>query len=58
MLREKLRAHGVGGQGPGVGRQAPRLLSYSAGLAVGLGLGVLTEVAKKSLPGGRLPAGE
>uniref|UniRef100_A0A8P0NPC1 Coenzyme Q8B n=1 Tax=Canis lupus familiaris TaxID=9615 RepID=A0A8P0NPC1_CANLF len=31
-------------------------LANFGGLAVGLGLGVLTEVAKKSLPGGRLPA--
>uniref|UniRef100_A0A8C9D2E9 Coenzyme Q8B n=1 Tax=Panthera leo TaxID=9689 RepID=A0A8C9D2E9_PANLE len=35
----------------------PNLLSYSPGLAVGLGLGVLAEVAKKSLPGGHLPSG-
>ncbi|XP_034495130.1 atypical kinase COQ8B, mitochondrial-like isoform X1 [Ailuropoda melanoleuca] len=33
-------------------------LANFGGLAVGLGLGALAEVAKKSLPGGRLPSGE
>lgn len=41
-----------------LGKQALRVLSYSSGLAVGLGLGALAEVAKKSLPGGYLQSGE
>lgn len=57
LLRERLRAFGGQVTRPG-GRQAPRLLSHSPGLAVGLGLGALAEVAKKSLLGGRLPSGE
>lgn len=39
-------------------KQAFRLLSHSSGLAVGLGLGVLAEVAKKSLPRGSFQSGE
>lgn len=41
-----------------LGKQALRVLSHSSGLAVGLGLGALAEVAKKSLLGGYLQSGE
>lgn len=40
------------------GKQVLRLISHSLGLAVGLGLGAVAEVAKKSLLGGYLQSGE
>lgn len=51
-------AGGVRFAGSSPGQVGTWLLSYSPGLAVGLGLGVLAEAAKKSLPGGHLQSGE
>lgn len=54
MLRET--GERVGENAPG--KSVFRLFSHSSGLAVGLGLGALAEMVKKSLPGGYLQSGE